>query len=277
MGKGYRSNQDGETSALPSVWRLLSSPGLDTDMHLPPLIGNTSSACLLQMLHLLGNAAQSEKIPTMPEWISLGLAATSPQSKEDKLTYCKLMENLSRQSRPGERREEGMLKGPGAVVEALLAPVNDNWRGKRESNRDSGYKYPPTHPMGLSSYTKPPTRLLYVISCWLWTALLDLESLSNIFSFHFESPQPREPDIAPPQALPHIPRPFHPLPSSCLSFFFLRPTPQLSLNTNLGVWCQRPFLTPLLPKKFSSVSDSGLFLILHREEENSVSESLCTT
>lgn len=124
---GHRSEQDGEISACSSVWRLLSSLGLDTDIRLSSLlIENASSACLLQILHLSGNAAQSEKIPTMPEWISLGLAATSPQSKEHNLTYCKLKEKLSGQSRPGERREDEMLKGPRAVVEALLAPVNHN-------------------------------------------------------------------------------------------------------------------------------------------------------
>lgn len=124
---GHRSDRDGEIPAWSSVRRLLSSPGLDTDIRLSSLsIGSASSACLLQMLHLLGNAAQSEKIPTMPEWISLGLAATSPQSKEHNLTYCKLKEKLSRQSRPGKRRKEEMLKGPGAAMEALLVLVNHN-------------------------------------------------------------------------------------------------------------------------------------------------------
>jgi len=123
---GHRNGQDGETPAISSLWKLWSSPGLDGEIHVSLLIGNPSLSCFLQMLCLLGNAEQSEKIPTMPEWISLGLAATSLQSKEHNLTYFKLMEKLSRQSRPGEKREGEMLKEPGAVVEALLAPVNHN-------------------------------------------------------------------------------------------------------------------------------------------------------
>lgn len=155
----------------PLLFSLLSSPGLDTDICLSSLlIGNAPSSCFLQMLHLLGNAAPSEKIPTMPEWISLRLAATSPQSKEHNLTYCKLKGKLSRQSRPGGRREGEMLKGPGAVVEALLAPVNHNWRGKRGPNRVSGYKSLSAHLMETFSlhkatYIAPFCDLRLVMNC----------------------------------------------------------------------------------------------------------------
>lgn len=51
----------------PLLFSLLSSPGLDTDICLSfLLIGNAPSSCFLQMLHLLGNAAPSEKIPPCP-------------------------------------------------------------------------------------------------------------------------------------------------------------------------------------------------------------------
>lgn len=170
----------------PLLFSLLSSPGLDTDICLSSLlVGNASSSCFLQMLHLWGSAAPSEKIPTMPEWISLQLAATSPQSKEHNLTYCKLKEKLSRQSRPRGRREEEMLKGPGAVVEALLAPVNHNWRGKRGPNRVSGYKSLPAHLMETfrlhkAIYIAPFCDLRLVMNCSACPGVL-LKSILFLF------------------------------------------------------------------------------------------------
>lgn len=63
-----------------------------------------------------------------------------------------------------------MLKGPGAVVESLLAPVNHNRRGKRGPNRVSGYKSLSAHLMETFSlhkatYVAPFCDLWLVMNC----------------------------------------------------------------------------------------------------------------
>lgn len=92
---------------------------------------------------------------------------------------------------------------------------------KEEQTEVLGTNPLPHTPSKLLSYTKPLTLLLSVISCWVWTVLLGLGLLSNLFSFSFALPQPKKPDFLPFQTLPNISRPSPPLPSSYLSFFIL--------------------------------------------------------
>lgn len=118
-------------------------------------------------------------------------------------------------------------------------------------------------PWIFSSYSKAQTSALAVISCTAWPRGPCKPSLPLCTS------SPKETDISPPEALSDTSD--FPLPFPAAAFpFFLRPPPQLPLQTSPRVWCQHPLLSPLLPRTFACVCDSGLSLILHGD--NSVSQ-----
>lgn len=119
--------------------------------------------CLLQML-------QSEKIPTTPEWISLGLAVSSLHSKENNLTYCKLKEKLSRQVRPGERRNKRCWKGLRLQWKYCYLQWTTAEEGREDQTKTLGTNPLQHTPWKLSPYTKPHYTtplcdLLLVMNC----------------------------------------------------------------------------------------------------------------
>lgn len=117
------------------------SPGLDTWRFLCWL---EISPQLASCKHCIcWNAARSEKILTMPEWILLGLAATSSQSKERNLTYCKLKEKLSGQSSPGEGREEKMLRAWGSGGSSVSS--NEPWLKREKRSKQRCWVQIPSH------------------------------------------------------------------------------------------------------------------------------------